>query len=106
MPVVANSEEGNSVILNVSKAKVDNDRVYYNVSYVTPVRNNEGRLCLKNTIAEVSYDKSEDLVKNPTGVFLLSKDKANIKVLKSDIKTLDVFQPVEFNKVSQNRRKL
>ena len=104
-PLVA-TEEGQNVILNVSKAKVDGDRVYYNVEYATPYRFENGKLGLRTTITEVSYSMNEDLAKHPTGVFLLPKENATIKVLKNEEKSIEIFNPVEFHKSSANRKKI
>jgi hypothetical protein len=106
LPVVATETEDNNMILNVSKAKVNGDKVSYYVSYATAVKDAEGNLSLKKTLAEVSYDLTDDLAMNPNGVFLMSKDNAKFKVVDVKEKKLDVFQLETFNEANQNRRKL
>jgi hypothetical protein len=103
---VATEQDQTNVILNVSKAKVNGDQVSYYVSYATPVKDKNGNLGLKKTLAEVSYDLTDELSKNPNAVFLLPKEKAKVKVMEVEQNNLEVFQLKTFNNPSADRKKL
>ena len=90
-------------ILNVSKAKINGDKVFYNVKYCKPVKKEDGTLGLVNVITEVSYDLTDELSKNPNGVFLLPKEKAISKVLHTEVQEVNRFGMTSFNNASEDR---
>ena len=84
--VATSSDE--RIILNVSKARVNKDKVSYYVCYTKEARDKNGNMGLITTIDEVSYDLTDELKENPNGVFTLPKEGATVKVLNTNfIKT-------------------
>ena len=81
--ITTSANEDNRVILNVSKAKVNGDKVTYYVCYAKEDKDEKGNLGLTTTIDEVSYDLTEELTNNPNGVFALKAEDAKVKILKS-----------------------
>lgn len=77
------------VILNVSKAKVKDDKVYYYVSHLRQTRDKNGQLGLTTVLSEVSYDLTDELKNNPSGVFSLPGEQAKVKTLSKS------FEPVK-----------
>ena len=77
--VATSSDE--RVILNVSKAKVNGDKVSYYVCYTKQGRDKNGNMGLITTIDEVSYDLTDELKEHPNGAFMLPKEDAKVRVL-------------------------
>ena len=94
------------IILNVSKAKVQDDKVSYYVCYATEVRDEDGNMGLVTTVDEVSYDLTDELRANPNGAFLLSKDKAQVRMLKSNYTPVEQFSIMPIAQASAERTKV
>jgi hypothetical protein len=88
--VTTSADDTNRVILNVSKAKVNGDKVSYYVSYVKEERDANGNLGLTTVLDEISYDLTDELAKNPNGVFALDAKDANVRVLGSEFAPMNV----------------
>lgn len=88
--VTTSADEANRVILNVSKAKVNGDKVSYYVSYVKEERDANGNIGLTTVLDEISYDLTDELAKNPNGVFALDAKDAQVRVLGSEFAPMKV----------------
>lgn len=104
-PNVATSSE-ESTILNVSKARVNGDKVSYYVCYAKQARDNDGNLGLVTTVDEVSYDLTDELKKHPNGVFVLDKKDAKVKVIESNFVEAKQLVVNQLNAPSKDRVKI
>jgi len=69
------------VVLEVSKAKVAGNVVYYDVAYMEEVKDENGNLGLVTSVARVSKAGSKELIENPNMIF--ATDKEDLKVIKT-----------------------
>lgn len=93
----AYEKTSSKIILNVSKAKAEDDCIAYYVCYTEAVKNDDGKIGLLTHLNKVSFAKSADLEKYPSKVFSLENDKADVKEIKSNFTELN---PNEFVQLS------
>ena len=90
--VATSSKNDDTVILNVSQAKVEGDKVCYYVAHLQEGKNKKGQLGLTTILTEVSYDLTDELKANPNGVFALPKEQAKAKAVAKSFEPIDKLQ--------------
>ena len=101
--VTTSSVEEDVLILDVTKPKVENGKVKYFVSHAQRFENKDGSKGIMTTLSEVSYDLTPELAKNPSGVFLMSKEKAMVKRMGAKKIPVDPFNQVILNNPTKDR---
>lgn len=83
-----------SIVLEVSKPTLNNDKVSYNVCYLQSVKTKEGEVGYVTSFVSVEFDATDELKSNPSAVFTLDKSKAKVKIMDrtySPLKQLDMI---------------
>ena len=104
--ITTSSNEDNRVILNVSKAKVKGDKVTYYVCYAKEAKDEKGNIGLTTVLDEVSYDLTEELAKNPNGVFSLKAEDAKVEILESSFTPIKLYNAQVFGNTKKSKSRM